>query len=128
MAGRATHWEHWTAVAALALQLGGVIHFAAVPHVSCPRHGDWMHASDVAESLGEREPSGAACEVRAGAPLGGAGHEHCVALLSRPGIAEGFSRADAVMARGVGLAQPPRRLGHGQTSVLSRAPKQSPPA
>jgi hypothetical protein len=118
---------HWTAVAVLALQLGGVVHFAAVRHVSCPRHGDWMHASDVAESVGDATLSGAACEVRTDASSRGTGHEHCVALLSRPGIAEGFSRAHAFMAWGVGLARLPLRTVHGQTSVLSRAPKQSPP-
>ncbi len=108
-------------------QLAGFAHLVLVPHVTCPEHGELMHAEAAPAA-----PTLAGGPARAWLNRGARahGHDHCLAFSSRREdvLAAAGPAAPEVQAPAPHSAPPARTPFAPPLALLRLAPKGSPPA
>lgn len=116
----------WIAALLLVVQLLGMLHRGVVRQVTCPDHGESIHASVAIPDEGRHTDDGPSAR---GLESSFAAHEHCglpPAILDVEGPGPGPR-----LAAGIQIAQfvlaPAHSFGHEPIDRLSLAPKQSPP-
>lgn len=112
----------------LAAQVSSFTHELLVRHVTCPEHGELIHADESTAGSPAEEP---ALAVRAApAAISTHGHEHCLACTARRGqLFIAAPTAALVVAPALKLAAgAARRTTPAPVALLRLAPKSSPPA
>ncbi len=109
-------------------QLSTLFHLALVRHVTCPQHGELVHATDDAAAISGAR---AGLQIRAVPPsVDHHGHDHCLISTSRredsvgPAAARVFVPAAAAVS--AVSRQDPAQSSRG-VALLRLAPKSSPP-
>ena len=123
----------FVAVLLTASSLGQSAHFLLVPHAICAEHGELLELTERhPHATGERaEAAAGADETRASEPAALVDHDHCQVLL-RGQREQGLPEASAVAVSPPASAETAFLTALGrfarELSVLSLAPKTSPPA
>jgi hypothetical protein len=121
------------AAIALASQLSSLAHHLLVAHAVCPRHGEWMHADELAAHESSTVDASQADALATWSALptdNGHEHEHCAVVSDRRQslAAQARSRIVSPAADVAHVAMGgPCEASTGSVPLLRLAPKNSPP-
>jgi hypothetical protein len=119
----------FVAIVHIAASVGGYLHFALVQHVTCPEHGELIHADATASGVTAHRHADGVPSVEERSPSDDT-HDQCsiVASLRSPCITK--ANAPTLAGPGIGGEQSvrSRKRVHPLIAVWQLAPKTSPPA